>query len=257
MGDVSLLFVAACVAATVGAALQSATGFGFAVVAAPVLFASVRQERAIGLLLVLGIEIALLTLATERRRPQPLVRPALVVLAWAAPAAVLGVVVLRALDAVTLQLAVTVGVAATLVVRRRAARRAAVAAESGAERREPRWAAPVTGLVAGALTTATNTNGPPVLVYLLGRGAAPGPLRDTLTLCLLGFNAIGVLALVVTGTSRAVPTLTQVAVLVPLVLLGHIAGRPIFARLAASGRYEPVLTGVLVVAVGLGLVTVV
>src|SRR5690349_8882852 len=98
MGDVSLLFVAACVAVAIGAALQSATGFGFAVVSAPVLFAAVRQERAIGILLLLGVEIALLTLATERRRPEPLVRPAVVVLAWAAPAAVLGVVVLKALD---------------------------------------------------------------------------------------------------------------------------------------------------------------
>ncbi len=62
----------------------------------------------------------MLTLATEGRRPRPMVRRCAVVLAWAVPAAVAGVAVLRALDAVALQIAVSVGVAATLLVRRRA-----------------------------------------------------------------------------------------------------------------------------------------
>ena len=74
----------------------------------------------------------MLTLATEGRRPRPMVRRCAVVLAWAVPAAVAGVAVLRALDAVTLQIAVSVGVAATLIVRRRAP-----AERSGPE---PRWA---------------------------------------------------------------------------------------------------------------------
>jgi hypothetical protein len=45
-------------------------------------------------------------------------------------------------------------------------------------------------------------------------------------------------------------------VLVPAVALGHLIGRRGFRRLAAGGRYEPVLTGVLVVAVVAGLVGV-
>ena len=60
------LVAAAAVAA--GAALQSATGFGFSVVAAPLVFAAVGPEEAVGLLLVLGTEVNVLTLATERRR---------------------------------------------------------------------------------------------------------------------------------------------------------------------------------------------
>jgi uncharacterized membrane protein YfcA len=248
---VSALLVASGVAIAFGAAIQSATGFGFAVIVAPVLFAAVLQEQAIGLLLALGVEISILTLATERRRPRPLLRTALALIAWAVPAAVLGVVVLRALDRVALQLVVTVGVAATLVARRRAARLAA----AGVHRPEPRWAAPLTGLVAGALTTSTNGNGPPVLLYLLGRGTEAGQLRDTLTVCLLALNLVGALALVVTGTSKAVPTWGQLAAFVPIVAVFHVAGRPLFAHLAATNRYEPVLNGVLIVAVGLGLVT--
>ena len=43
----------------------------------------------------------------------------------------------------------------------------------------------------------------------------------------------------------------------PLVLLAHLAGRPLFSHLAETGRYEPVLNATLVVAVVAGLVTAV
>jgi hypothetical protein len=243
------LLVATGVAVMAGAAIQSATGFGFALLAAPLAFAALEPQEAIGLLLLLGTEIGVLTLATEGRRPRPMARRCAVVLAWAVPAAVAGVAVLRALDAVTLQIAVSLGVAATLLVRRRAP-----AERTGPE---PRWAAPVTGLSAGALVTSTNTSGPPLLLYLLGRGDEPERVRDTLTVCQLGLSVIGAVALVATGTSDAVPRAGLVAVFVPLVVLAHLAGRPLFAHLARSGRYEPVLNATLVVAVAAGLVTAV
>src|ERR671928_865494 len=110
----SALLVAAGVAVAAGAAIQGATGFGFALLAAPLAFAALEPREAIGLLLLLGMEIGVLTLLTEGRRPRPFVRRCAVVLAWAVPAAVVGVVILRSLDAVALQVAVSVGVAATL-----------------------------------------------------------------------------------------------------------------------------------------------
>jgi uncharacterized membrane protein YfcA len=244
------LLAATAAAVMAGAAVQSATGFGFALLSAPLAFAALDSHEAIGLLLLLGIEIGVLTLATEGRRPQPMVRRCAVVLAWAIPAAVAGVAVLRALDAVTLQIAVSIGVAATLIVRRRAP----AEVRRGAE---PRWAAPVTGLSAGALVTSTNTSGPPLLLYLLGRGDDPVTVRDTLTVCQLGLSLIGAAALVATGTPDAVPRGWIVALFVPLVLLAHLAGRRLFAHLAASGRYEPVLNATLVLAVVTGLVTAV
>ena len=245
----SPMLIAAGVAVMAGAAVQSATGFGFAVLAAPLAFAALDSHEAIGLLLLLGAEIGVLTLATEGRRPRPMARRCAIVLAWAVPAAVAGVAVLRALDAVTLQIAVSIGVAATLVVRRRA--------PTEHRGREPRWAAPATGLSAGALVTSTNTSGPPLLLYLLGRGDDPVRVRDTLTVCQLGLSLIGAAAIVATGTSGAVPRGWLVAVFVPLVLLAHLAGRRVFARLAETGRYEPVLNATLVVAVVAGLVTAV
>ena len=55
--------------------------------------------------------------------------------------------------------------------------------------------------------------------------------------------------------SGALPKPGVLAALVPLVVVGNLAGRPIFSRLAGGGAYEPVLTGILVLAVLAGLAT--
>ena len=125
----------AAVAVAAGAALQSATGFGFSVIAAPLVFAAVEPEEAVGLLIVLGTLVNVLTLLTEGRRPQPVARESAVILACAVPGAVAGVAVLRALDAVALQIAVSVGVVATLAARRLAARTPPAGLDGDAGRR--------------------------------------------------------------------------------------------------------------------------
>jgi uncharacterized membrane protein YfcA len=234
------LVAAAGVAA--GAALQSATGFGFSVVAAPLVFAVVEPEEAVGLLIVLGSLVNVLTLVSERRRPQPVVRQCVVLLAFALPGAIAGVAILRALDPVALQIAVSVGVVATLLARRLAQ-----------GRETPAWAGPFAGLAAGALTTSTTTAGPPMIVYLLGRRLEPAQVRDTMPVCFLGLSVVGVIALFVTGTSGAVPDAGLVAVLVPVVVAGHLSGRALFAALVRTGRYEVVLTAVLIASVVAGL----
>jgi uncharacterized membrane protein YfcA len=218
--------------------LQAATGFGFSMVAAPLVFAALDAEPAVGLLLILGLEVNLLTLGTEGRRPQPLRRSLAVMLAAAAPGALIGVIVLRALPEVALQIAVTVGVAGTLLARRVTSAHVP---------------APVAGFAAGALTTTTSTNGPPMLLHLLGRGATPSQVRDTLTAGFIGLAALGGIALAVTGTP-ALPDAALVLGLVPGVFLAHLVGRRGFIHLSARENYERVLTGVMLAAVVIGLV---
>jgi uncharacterized membrane protein YfcA len=236
----------AALAVAAGAALQSATGFGFSLIAAPLVFATIDPAQAVGLVTLLGTEVNLLTLVAERRRPQPALRECAAIVAAALPGAVLGVAVLRALDPVALQFAVTAGVIATLAARRLAA-----------GRRTPFWGAPIAGLAAGALTTSTTTSGPPLLVYLLGRDLTPERMRDTLPVCFLGLSVVGVAALLLTKTHGAVPTAAQVAILVPVVVAAHIAGRPLFRLLARSGSFDRVVTAILLVSVVAGLLTAV
>src|SRR3954468_4270724 len=164
-------------------------------------------------------------------------------LGWAAPGALAGVAVLRALPAVALQVAVTLGVLGTLAARRAAGRRAHV----------PAWAA---GLAAGALTTTTTTNGPPMLLHLLDRGARPAGMRNPRPVCSRGLSARGTLALWVTGTP-ALPDAALVLGLIPAVAAGYLAGRRVFSRRAAGGRCVGGLTTILVVAALAGLAGVV
>ena len=233
-----MLLAAACVSVLLGTALQAATGFGFSLVAAPLVFAAVDAEPAVGLLLLLGVEVNLLTLLTERRRPRPVRHSLLTMLAAAAPGALIGVIVLRALPEVALQIAVTLGVAGALAARH--VTRAHVPAV-------------LAGFAAGALTTTTSTNGPPMLLHLLGRGVPPEQVRDTLTVCFIGLAALGALALAMAG-EPATPDWQLVLGLIPAVAVAHVVGRRGFSKLAAGEHYERVLTAVMLVAVLVGLI---
>ncbi len=242
------LLIGAGAAVAVGAVLQSATGFGFALVAAPLLFPALGPQEAIGTLLVLACVGSTLILGAERRRPRPLRRDAAVIIAASLPGAIVGIVVLRTLDRTTLQYGVTASVGIALVVRW-------VTSRAGPRGHGSWWSAPAAGLAAGALTTSTNTSGPPLLLHLTGNGTEPARVRDTINVCYLGLSAVSAAALWATSTSGAVPNPTVLAGLVPLVAIGNLAGRPLFARLVGRGSYELVLTATLVLAVLAGLLT--
>jgi hypothetical protein len=160
---------------------------------------------------------------------------------------VAGVAVLRNVDATALQVLLTVTVFGSLAVQERTRRRRAAVRHPAAA-----WT-PITGVSAGVLQTTTGAAGPVVVLLLLGRGLDPGRVRDTLTVCFLGLSLVGAAALAVTGTRGAVPGAVALAALLPLAALGQVAGRPVFARLAA-GRYELVLTVVLSLSAAIGLV---
>lgn len=250
---VPLLFLA--VAA--GAALQSATGFGFSLLSAPILFAVIEPQPAIGLLAVLGMEVNLMTLLTEGRRPRPLTGEAVVLVGCALPGALLGVVVLRNLDAVALQVLLSAGIIATLLVRHVLSTRSAIVPVlHDGPRPRPAWSAPLAGLLSGALSTSTSTSGPPLLLHLLGRGARPSVVRDTLTVCFLALGLVTPIALLVTRTTEAIPDAVLAATLVPAAFAGHLLGRRVFARLAHGPHYELVVTVVLLISVAAGLISV-
>ena len=89
----------------------------------------------------------------------------------------------------------------------------------------PGWAAPVAGFASGALTTSTNTSGPPVVLYALARGATPVQTRDTLTVTFIGFALLGAAALALGGAEA--PHAAALAALTPAAVVGHLLGRPV------------------------------
>ena len=239
--------VLAAVSVLIGAAIQSAVGFGFALVAAPLVFVALGPEEAVWSLNAISLCVNGAAFALERRRPAAYGRLAVTVLCWSVPGMLAGGYILRATDARVLQIALTVTVLLTLVVRLRPARAAAA---------PPAGAAAVTGVVTGVLTTSLSTAGPPLVLLLTGRGFTPMRVRDTLATIFVAQSALGLAALAVTSAGD-VPLRWRALVLLAAALAGQLAGRRIFHRIAEHDRYEQVLTAVLVVAVTVGLVVAV
>src|SRR5918992_2496040 len=74
----SLSVLLGALAALLGATLQSAAGFGFALIAAPLLVAALGPRPAVSAIVVLALIVSALTLAGEHRRPRPNTREAVV-----------------------------------------------------------------------------------------------------------------------------------------------------------------------------------
>lgn len=227
-----------------GALVQSAVGFGFALICAPLLFAALGPAEAVWALNALALVVNGTTLLLEGRQPAPLGRLVATVLAWSLPGMIAGALLLQSADAVVLQIALTATVFATLALRLRP--QAPVTA--------PAWAPPAAGLASGVLTTSLSTAGPPLVLLLLGRGLEPVRVRDTLTTVFIAQGVLGLGALAVTGT-EGVPGV-GLLLFASAALLGQLAGRPLFARLARRD-YERVLTAVLALSAIVGLVAVI
>jgi uncharacterized membrane protein YfcA len=235
----------AAVATFAGASVQSASGLGFSLVVAPALLAVFPAEEAMVLLLILSLSLSTLILLVERRNraiPWPVLAPVLVA---AAPGLVAGAAVVTAVPKSSLQL----GVGIVVIV---AGLQLAEAARMGGERSLRRAALPgrfsgaVVGLASGALTTSTGLNGPPIAVWLAGRGSTPVEIRDSLQVCFLLLSIGGLVAIVLlAGAQSSLGGAEALLLLLPLVAVGQFVGRLIFGRLDPR-RYQHALIALIV-----------
>ena len=235
----------AALAVLLGSFAQSATGFGLSAVAAPALFVAMEPAEAVTALAALGILVSLLTLFAERRPRRVLWSELAPMLAAGVPGVVLGALALRALPKAALQVIVGAAVIASAGVR--------VAGRRGWSRRPGGGGRYAVGLLSGALTTSTNLNGPPLVAWLLARGAGPDELRDTVTGGLLALNVAAVPVLAALGLLRS-GGLFGLAVLLAVAALGQRLGRVAFERIDTA-RYETVLLVGLVAAGGASIAT--
>lgn len=234
--------LAAAVAVFLGAGLQSATGFGFALVSAPVLFALLGPQEAVSAGALLGIELSTLTLATERRMPDVLRGEVLALVAWSLPGLAIGAYALRELPDHVLSACVAAGVLSALVLRLRA--RARPRPRVGHLLASRPWRSAAAGVSSGALSTATSLSGPPLVLLLLARRASPSQMRDTLAAVFVALSALSVAALVIAG-AFAVPT--GLVALLAAGMAGQVLGRRGFALLGGD-RHENAVLAVLAAA---------
>lgn len=229
----------------VSSALQSSTGFGFALLSAPVLFVLLGPAEAVTTISIVGAAVDALTLFGNRTRPRP-ARPDLIIICVAAvPGLVAGTLLLARLPATALQLTIAASVIVAVVHRVRLRRHPA-------ERRTTlRWA-PAAGLAWGALTAATTAGGPPLLLYLIHRFCDPRTIRDTIVAANLVRLPISLVLLSLTGTWRPPPDLP---ILIGAGVCGWALGKVAFRALTPA-RYETAVLILLVAAAATTVLTV-
>jgi uncharacterized protein len=222
----------AALAAFAGAAVQSASGLGFALVLSPALFAVMDPEEAVTSVLLLGAALCLLVLIESHRvATHGLGR----LLVPAAPGLVGGVLLLAVLSKEALQVGVGVAVIAAAAWQLR--HRAAV--------RIPAVAA---GFLSGVLTTSISVNGPPLALWLEAQSVPPRRFRATLAAAFLVLDIAGV-ALIVSREGTDVVDLGELGPLLACVVGGYVVGAVGFRRLDAE-RFSTVVL-MLVICTGL------
>ena len=219
----------AAVAAFAGAAVQSATGFGFALVLSPALFAALDPVEAVTALLVLGLGLNLLVLFEGGRPEHVEWRPLAPMLLAALPGLGVGVVALTQLSKEALQVAVGLAVILAAAWQLRAPRPRLSPAAT--------WA---TGFASGALTTSISVSGPPIVLWLTARGVRPEEFRASLAASFLVLNLAGGAVVLAVEGGGAFDAGT-VALLFALVVLGYGLGAIAFRRLDHERFFNVVL----------------
>jgi uncharacterized membrane protein YfcA len=216
LGMASGIFVVLAATTFASALLYAISGFGFAVLAAPLFLLFLDPARAVQLVIIISTVLSIVVLRglLSAIAPWLMLRLALGSLVGVP----LGLVAFRYADPI-------------LVRRRRSGQpdqgkhRTAFALSPGLDL--------TAGAVSGIAGALVGQPGPPVLIYLLLAGAAATTVRATL----LAFFA---LTYGVTLASHAAtigipaPTWLAAGVLIPFAFLGGLAGRPIGDRLGAE-----------------------
>jgi hypothetical protein len=236
------------VATLAGASLQSATGFGFALLLGPAAFAAFEPGDAVFVLLLSGALLSFLVLFAERRPRQARPRDMRLILAASLPGMVGGIFILAALDKDPLQVLVGLGVLAAAALQARAAQSAAPA--------HPAALRAGTGLVTGLLTTTTSTNGPPLVLLFQRLGYSPAEMRDSLAAAFLFLDLVGGVIFapfLINGEGISATALAAIAV---CTVAGQELGRRIFVRLdqrtfRTAGLLLVTLAGLASIAAGL------
>jgi len=155
----------------VSAALQSLSGFGYALLSAPLLTATIGGAEAVSTIIITGTVCDLAILAMRRSVPRPVGREVWALAGWSVPGMLVGAWLLAWLPATGLQIFVACVVIGAVLLRLRSRERGVVV--------RPGWAVPA-GFLSGALSTSTSLGGPPSVYYLVHRDLTPHAMRDTL-----------------------------------------------------------------------------
>lgn len=216
----------------VAGAVQTATGFGFAIIAVPFFLIALDSLTAIQINIVLNLFNALVVAPKIwRLAPQPLLRGLIGGTLLGLPAGMFAYLYTDLIHIKVVVAVLIIGFAIHLII---TSRHQLTPRHPG--NRGP-WFA---GSLSGALSSSLAMPGPPVLIYLSQLGVEKEPFR-AVNLSLYVVSYTGALALQATVGQMSASTWSISAVLIPLAALGGIMGHCISPWLSQQGFKRIVL----------------
>ncbi|SDL35957.1 Uncharacterized membrane protein YfcA [Nonomuraea jiangxiensis] len=231
MWHVSTL-IAAAVIILIASTVHAVTGFGYALVATPLLALTVDPHTAVVATTMSALAMTITIGVRQRHHAEwkvALVAMAGIVLGMPLGLWVYGVTSERVLTAL-----IGIGVlGCTVMVWRRVKVHGNVPILVGV------------GLISGALSTSTGTNGPPMVAAFQGMGYDPHKFRATLAAVFAGTSVLSLIGFAVAGQVNSEALWIGVIGL-PVVQLGWYAGNAVFSRIDPDRFRKVVLVSLLV-----------
>jgi len=215
----------------VAAVVQAVSGFGFALVAVPLLTIPIGPAPAVVCASMVSLAMTLGTSVTARAEVDWSIARRLA--GWILLGMPFGVVLLRRLPAEPLSVIIAVVVLGCTVL---VWRRWAISVAG--------WKAAAVGVVAGVLATATGTNGPPLVAAVHSMGVTPRVFRATMAALLAFCGSVGLVFWVAAGLVTAHDWFLA-ALGTPIAFLGAGIGRRLVAHVDAE-RFRRIVLWALV-----------
>jgi uncharacterized membrane protein YfcA len=229
------------VLATMAAFVQSVSGFGFSLFIVPPLAMLIGPAQAV----VVSNSLALFnngyTMTTARGHIEW--RLWLVLTVAAAAGMPFGLLIIRSVDAQVIRIGIAVVVLFSTLLIWRGFR----------IRTQSSLLDVTTGFVSGVLNTTTSMNGPPVVLYMQGKGMLPAPFRATIAAYFLASGLIAVGLFTLDGQVTGL-TMARAGISIPGIIVGWLIGNRVFQRMGPE-RFRSVVIGVLLLSAVIALVT--
>lgn len=220
----TLEIIAVNLAVFAAAALQSATGIGFGIIAGPILLVVLNDSSAIQVSILLNLAIAsLLTPTLWHNVDRQLLWKLVLSLVVATP---FGVLLFLAMDVVLLKVVVALAVGLTLVLTLRNHRLSATTEPVRTSVAEQGLVGAIAGLMGGSL----GIPGPIPAAWMSSKGYGKDAVRATI-LAMFVFSYGIALVLQMTMANIAADTYVTAVVLAPATLVGILTGRWLSGRL--------------------------
>ncbi len=229
--------------AILGAAfMRSFTGFGFAMIAVPVLGLVMPPQEVVPIILTLEIVTGIqLTPSAWPIANRPALKGMVLGSILLIPA---GVYVLGSITDDQMRLLLVGVLALSVILFAWSAQRA------NADQQPGGGGSLVAGAGGGFMAGLSGIPGPPVLSYLLGTNLTPDVQRATLLVYFFFIDTLAVAAQFIAGAD-IVDTVTRAAIFLPVLIIGNIIGTRAFNKYG-EGNYKPITFGLLLI-IGAGL----